>query len=444
MDALLYARFDSLENMFGQVMQCQEDLPWQSVPGLLFQLHHGQFSGTLALMAKNVQTLVHFEDGTIVFVERGLPEHALGQILLRNGTITREQFDRVITRLTQSIVEKEGKRIGDCLIELGILGAEELDKALKDQMSKKLISCFRWRAPRFYLTQSNSRGAEFVDIKSRPLEQLILQGTKAYFDQDRLQNMLVRIMDSYPYLTEQGKTRACCFGLSDSELRFIVSLTGERPIEAIITNGSLPPSRSLQLLAALCFTRSVSLFAEPASNGEVRWNEDQTPADPAPVEHARVDQAQMGRLIMPPREREHSEAMHNERKPRPDVVAQRSFWEGKRLLKSNKLEQALDRFREAADQDRHEEKYKLFSLWTEYLIGQEGQTNQKLKSLLRDQARKVLSKDKYHAKAHLVIGHLHRLEKRVDEALYHLQLAKQMDPSEPLVRKELRGLMQKE
>lgn len=55
----------------------------------------------------------------------------LGEILVRNNTITKQDLDRAIAKQKQT-----GGLLGIILIEFGVLSSEDLGKALRNQDAK--------------------------------------------------------------------------------------------------------------------------------------------------------------------------------------------------------------------------------------------------------------------------------------------------------------------
>ena|SRR5436190_3174794 len=97
------------------------------------------------------KTIQFSNQGTIRLVSgvrRAIP---LGQILVRSNKITKEQLEELLAEQRQS-----QRRLGDLVIEKGIVTREGIDAALRDQVQEEIYELFAWEDGRFYFAEADS------------------------------------------------------------------------------------------------------------------------------------------------------------------------------------------------------------------------------------------------------------------------------------------------
>jgi len=110
-----------------------------SLADVLQQLTEGQTTGTLALHQDNVVKAIFVQKGEIVFATSTLKADRLGEVLLRQGVISKSAH-----RATTKVMQESGKREGETLVEMGILAPKALFEGLKLQVEEIIVSAFLW------------------------------------------------------------------------------------------------------------------------------------------------------------------------------------------------------------------------------------------------------------------------------------------------------------
>jgi DnaJ-domain-containing protein 1 len=111
---------------------------------LLGQLHRGRVNGILELVepsgaASGRAHRVFFDAGLVDHVETSLPAPRLGELLSREGVLTREALGRLARRL---IVEPK-KRSGEILVEERLASGDAVLSGLRRQLRLRLEALFR-------------------------------------------------------------------------------------------------------------------------------------------------------------------------------------------------------------------------------------------------------------------------------------------------------------
>lgn len=81
-------------------------------------------------------------------IRRALP---LGQILVRTGRLAKDQLEALLAEQRQT-----QRRLGDLVMEKGLVTREGIEGALRDQVSEEIYELFAWPEGRFYFAESEN------------------------------------------------------------------------------------------------------------------------------------------------------------------------------------------------------------------------------------------------------------------------------------------------
>lgn len=101
------------------------------VAGVLRRLERERRTGIFRTTAQEVSREVLFERGGIVGARSSSLDERLGEVMMRRGRITRQEFDNASV-----LVRSRGARLGDVLIEMRIVKREEVDNFVRAQLTE--------------------------------------------------------------------------------------------------------------------------------------------------------------------------------------------------------------------------------------------------------------------------------------------------------------------
>jgi len=107
------------------------------------QIRREGWTGVLALAQGDIAKGLYFIDGEVVFAASTVEEDRLGANLYRIGRITEPQF-----RAAMNAAQTPGRRLGQALIDAGVLKSEELAAAVEGQAERIALSVLRWTSGR--------------------------------------------------------------------------------------------------------------------------------------------------------------------------------------------------------------------------------------------------------------------------------------------------------
>ena len=228
----------------------------------------------LRVTFEGLQTTIYIQEGVPVFAEQGSLGDTLGRVLLRSGKITPEQFAAAVDLITESLVDNEQLRLGEALVELGALTAEEVMAALRSQVQAKILACFRLQ--RFHSEfKPGEELLEGISTFRLAFGRLMVAGIKQEVSPDRLAAFLEPLASRRPVLVPEPDVLQRGLGLTDHELSFVQTIDGARPLSQLRDGSALDVIHASQLLTVLLLTGSLRFAApaaarEPAANLELQ------------------------------------------------------------------------------------------------------------------------------------------------------------------------------
>jgi len=162
------------------------DIPERRNPGsdgfssILADLKDKKATGTLVVRSSNFLKRVFLKGGEIVFASSNLEEDRLGEMLIKAGLITREQYD-----ISVEILKKTGKQQGSILVELGFLTPRQLFEGLKFQIREIVLSLFDSAETVIEFREGELPEDEIIGLKIN-IDDLIREGEKRFNRKNRL------------------------------------------------------------------------------------------------------------------------------------------------------------------------------------------------------------------------------------------------------------------
>jgi hypothetical protein len=160
------------------------DLREDDVAFLIARLHREGFTGRVTFRRGEAQKSIFFEDGRLVFATSNLPHDRMGDLLYREGKITREQHLR-----SREIVAETGRRMGEILVEMGFLKRRELLPAVRRHVEDVVYSLFSWDGGTYSIVPGDGAQDEKIRLATHPTA-LVLEGIRRKVGLDRLRDRI--------------------------------------------------------------------------------------------------------------------------------------------------------------------------------------------------------------------------------------------------------------
>ncbi len=141
------------------------DLKSHPLPTLFMDLGAMRATGTLALSRDGLTRTIHFEEGRLIFAASTDPNDRLGEVLIRQGTLSFASHKLAVKKL------RPGVRLGAILVGEKIIPAESLVGAVLSQVRSIVLGCFAWERGEFEFTPRRSADKEVIrlDLEAREI-----------------------------------------------------------------------------------------------------------------------------------------------------------------------------------------------------------------------------------------------------------------------------------
>lgn len=149
----------------------QGDLASTSVPRLLAACHQAGTTGTLRLRRGPVLKVVYLTGGRPVFAASNFAGDRLLTFAVRTGVVRREDAEAAMR-----LAREADRRVGELLVELGILDRKTLGHLVLDQVRAVVWSTFAWDEGGFEVRTASERRAPLT--LELPLGDLVLEGVR--------------------------------------------------------------------------------------------------------------------------------------------------------------------------------------------------------------------------------------------------------------------------
>ncbi len=143
-----------------------------SLPKILADLHRKRATGTLAVSTPNFTKKAYLVKGDAVFAASSYEDDRLGEMLLKAGKITVEQYDKSV-----EILKRTKKRLGAILVDLGYLTPKDLFWGVKYQVKEIIYSLFQLEEGECEFVEGDVPTDEVITLKMS-MGNLIHEGVK--------------------------------------------------------------------------------------------------------------------------------------------------------------------------------------------------------------------------------------------------------------------------
>lgn len=218
--------FDSDDPAYWPVRSLAEN----DFPDLIQALHERRFTGTLSLTQLGVVRTVVVQDGRLAFATSSSRDDRLGELLLRTGRITLEQY------VAASRAMGQGKRLGAVLVEQGALDAGELVKVVVEHTQEVIYGVFQW-TDGFYRMKEGREREESITLKMSTPD-IIVEGIRRIEAWSRVERGIGGLEARYER-AEGWQAEVDEMSLSPDELALVTDWEGTPSISEICQRAAI-------------------------------------------------------------------------------------------------------------------------------------------------------------------------------------------------------------
>jgi len=395
---------------------------------VLLDLAQRAETGVLEVHGEGVATRIYVRRGAPISVEGGSLRETLGRMLVRSGALSEGDYERVIQRMTERVIENEHQRMGEVLIQLGLMTASDVYQALSRQAAEKIVESFSVPRTELSFDESDDLPTTTSPLAVPTFPALLVEAVKRHFSEDEQAALLLPLAGSLIRLREP----ALDLRLQGEDARLAASLNGKRTLSEIWrASESLRPT-----LAALALVDAFTTAAPPP----------RAPAAPTPAPRA---SAQFARDVVTPRaaaplpsasdgdDTEETPTLPNARRDdsRARLEAEQLFTQACKLAERERFDEALAALQRVVTLQPNEPEYRMHEAWVAYLAARVAQRIARAKAMAC--ARKMVDSDPRSAKPHTILGRLALDDGDSANAAREFELALVRDPNDEDAKKGL-------
>ncbi len=202
------------------------DLSQLDVAQLVVQLCQAGYTGCVEMEQAGGEKRIYFDAGVIVFARSTFVHDQLGELLYREGKITRGEHAR-----TRALKLSPGRRTASLFVELGLIKASELYPILRHHVEEIVFSCFSWDMGKYRLTPEQPPAEDKLRL-SADAWLLVTEGIRRKYGLDRLVD-LVGPLDTLVEPTSRIERALAHCALTPSEETAVDLIDGVRTIDDV-------------------------------------------------------------------------------------------------------------------------------------------------------------------------------------------------------------------
>lgn len=215
-----------------------------SLPKILAFLNMSRKTGTLIIKTPPFIKQVYFLKGEAIFASSSYEDDRLGEMLIKAGKITMEQYDESVRLLRQS-----DKRQGTILVELGYLAQKDLFWGVKNQVKEIICGLFVLEDAEYEFVEGEIPVLEVITLKIS-MHNLIYEGIKRIDNWTRIRN---EIPGAETVMTLGGDAflHIKDMELSPHERKIISLIDGVKNMKAIIDHAQVSSFEGMRFFYVL-------------------------------------------------------------------------------------------------------------------------------------------------------------------------------------------------
>lgn len=385
---------------------------------MLLQLQESRKTGALDVVGPAARVRFFVDEGLVVHADEGTVGETLGRILVRERVVDAEQYSAAIEWMTELRASGKKSMLGEVFVDLGLLSVEQVRAALAAQVQAKALRALAWPQARFRFMESFGP----LVLKDRfvtPIEPLVVAALRLAERED-IDSLLAQALPRHAALRRDAPSLAAridAFRFPLAEAAFVAALDGSLTVKQLLDAKDGGGVDRAVVLTALLLTDTLDLNA---AAGAGRISSVPRPAlrSQAPLPPAAPSSAPAPSSASPV-------GPETPKAPMAPLLAEKAYQTGKRLVRANRLPEAVVELRRAAALYGAVE----YDLWAKWAASRADEENEdRHAGPLRAVAELAIAEDSERGFATFVLGHLARRKGELAKAEALFERARTLDP----------------
>ncbi len=149
-------------------------------------LSMGRKTGCLSLTDRANFGYIYFENGRVIYASVLDRPDRLGELLVRNDVITRDQLSDAM----EDQAHQRGVRLGEVLVNKGALETEELHHYIRIQIEEAVYQLFTWQRGAFHFDPEQQPDEDGLFLVSIAVENLLMEGARRVDEWSEIQKKI--------------------------------------------------------------------------------------------------------------------------------------------------------------------------------------------------------------------------------------------------------------
>lgn len=215
-----------------------------SLPRMLTYINRHRKTGTLVIKTITLVKKVYLSKGDAIFASSTYEDDRLGEMLIKAGKITLEQYDSSV-----QILKKTNKRLGAILVQLGHITPKDLFWGVKFQVREIICSLFLLDDAEYEFIEGELPTQEVITLKMS-MGNLIYEAVRRIDNWTRIR----REMPSTDTVLGLSKDPATLFQdieLSPQDRKMLSLVDGEKTIKELVDSAWIGSFEGMKILYVL-------------------------------------------------------------------------------------------------------------------------------------------------------------------------------------------------
>ncbi len=213
-------------------MAIKGSLKEASLADVLQLLSLGQKSGCLTVTDRTNLGYIYFDKGRIVYASIVNRLDRIGDLLLRNGRVTREQLADAIELQSKH----RERRLGEILVTNGAISRRDLESVVRVQIEEAVYHLFTWTRGNFTFETDVRPDEQDFQVNINP-ESLLLEGARR-IDEWSLIEKKIPAFDII-FTVDRDRVASSDVTLTPEQERLLPLLDGSRDVSAVVAESGL-------------------------------------------------------------------------------------------------------------------------------------------------------------------------------------------------------------
>ncbi|HLM68611.1 MAG TPA: DUF4388 domain-containing protein, partial [Longimicrobium sp.] len=212
-------------------MAIKGNLREASLPDVLQLLSMGQKTGCLSLTDRSSFGYIYFERGRISYASIVNRRDRLGDLLVKNGLLDAKDLFAAIDDQAKS----PGERLGEILIRRGSITRDQLEHYIRIQIEEAVYFLFTWTQGSFYFEADQRPEEGSFQVSINP-ENLLLEGARRIDEW----SLIEKKIPSLDLVFETDRTKPMeGLELSEDQRKIIPLMDGKRTVQELIEESGM-------------------------------------------------------------------------------------------------------------------------------------------------------------------------------------------------------------